>query len=170
MPHRTVTGQSDERHSKHAKTHPPNNKHHQSNAHVHHIEEGPPHKKRRTDASPKSVLEKSLVNGTRPPVKISFIKPRSIQQAVNDSQQAVPGKQEEDTKDDVRTVYREFAEAELSGKKGDKRILRSQDPGAHGSSQLPEFFADYWTVINGPDEEPGRNTSYILRPALTEAS
>ena len=152
MPLRTVAGQADERHNKYAKTYPSNNRHHQHKAHTHHVDESPPHKKRRIELSPKSVLEKSLVNGTRPPVKISFFKTPSTHHAVNGSHQAQAGKQGEQARDSIRTVYREFEEAESLGKKGDKRLLRSQDPGAHGSSQLPEFFADYWEVLYGPDE------------------
>ena len=156
MPYRNAAGQFHDGREKDAKSKPLNNKDQHPHKQHHQADYGPPYKKRRIDKSPEATVA-GAPTFSKGPIKISFTKPRSTNsQATNGTHKKISIKNE--TLSNVEThsdKHENVAQEAGQQEQGDKRILRSQDPGAHGTSELVLFFADYWDVISNPEEEPG---------------
>lgn len=125
-------------------------------------DEEPPAKKRCVRNTPDP-----YANGTsspvpsQTPIRIKFTKPRATTQDSIDG----PGhdtKPKADTRDRANATKRgaQQVAAEHSrpeNERADKRVLRSQDGGARGASELASFFPEFYDVVYGPEIEPGKN-------------
>jgi len=164
MPYRNAAGQFYDGRAKDAKSEPLNKDQHPPKHH-HQADYGPPFKKRRIQSSAESTVSGASAY-SKGPLRITFKPKASIQQPNNGFHGNLLVKKEVSTNEKTLNLQYEDTgkmnvQQDHGKEQGDKRILRSQDPGAHGTSELALFFENYWDVINGPDEEPGNNISII---------
>lgn len=165
MPYRNAAGQFYDGRANDAKSKSLNkDQHFLPYKHQQQADHGPPSKKRRIDTSPAPTVS-GTTSFSKGPLRISFTKLKSTtahQPVANGIHKQSPIEAEAlrgdmTSSDKYDSVAQTGGQQEQGKEQSDKRILRSQDPGAHGTSELAQFFADYWDVINGPEEEPGKS-------------
>lgn len=131
----------------------------------------PPLKKRCTARSGERTNKKIETSSTRPPVKIFLTKPGSTRRPPpNGARTSLALRQDGQTTAGTRPSTDEHLcsarERQDAGKdQNDKRVLRSQDGGGRGTSELANFFPEYYDVLYGEAPDPGE-TGPVRRSLL----
>lgn len=97
------------------------------------------------------------------PLRIRFTKPRATtQDLTNGTQPNTALKGEIKSRNLSKVIEGEARHTAADhprpeDERADKRVLRSQDGGARGASELANFFPEFHDVVYGPEIEPGKD-------------